>query len=54
MPELHKYLSEIQQASRTIIDAVTDALTALEQSQKEEQTAEIEEEDDLSFSGFAM
>ena len=54
LPELHKYLSEIQQASRTIIDAVTDALTALEQSQKEEQTAEIEEEDDLSFSGFAM
>ena len=54
LPELHKYLSEIQQASRTIIDAVTDALTALEQSQREEQTAEIEEEDDLSFSGFAM
>ena len=54
LAELHKYLSEIQQVSRTIIDAVADALTALEQSEKEEQTAEIEQEDDLSFSGFAM
>ena len=54
LPELHKYLSEIQQASRIIIDAVTDALTALEQSQKEEQTAETEEEDTLCFSGVSM
>ena len=54
LPELHKYLSEIQQAARTITDAVSNALTALEQSQKEEHTAEIEEEDDLSFSGIAM
>ena len=51
--ELHKYLSEIQQAARTITDAVSNALTALEQSQKEEHTAEIEE-DDLSFGGIAM
>ena len=54
LPELHKYLSEIQQAARTITDAVSNALTALEQSQKEEHTAEIEEEDDLSFGGIAM
>ena len=54
LQELHKYLSEIQQAARTITDAVSNALTALEQSQKEEHTAEIEEEDDLSFSGIAM
>ena len=53
LPELHKYLSEIQQAARTITDAVSNALTALEQSQKEEHTAEIEE-DDLSFGGIAM
>ena len=54
LPELHKYLSEIQQAARTITDAVSNALTALEQSQKEEHTAEIEEEDDLSLGGIAM
>ena len=46
-------MSEIQQAARTITDAVSNALTALEQSQKEEHTAEIEE-DDLSFGGIAM
>lgn len=52
--ELNKALSEIQQASRTLTDAVTNALTALEQSQKEENTVETEEEDDLSFNGIAM
>ena len=52
--ELNKALSEIQQASRILTDAVTNALTALEQSQKEENTVETEEEDDLSFSGIAM
>ncbi|MDE5753426.1 MAG: ssDNA-binding domain-containing protein [Oscillospiraceae bacterium] len=52
--ELNKALSEIQQASRILTDAVTHALTALEQSQKEENTVETEEEDDLSFSGIAM
>lgn len=54
LKELNKALSEIQQASRILTDAVTNALTALEQSQKEENTVETEEEDDLSFSGIAM
>ena len=54
LPELHRYLSEIQQAAQTMIDAVTDALISLEQPQKEEQTAEAEEENNLCFSGISM
>ena len=40
--ELSKYLSEIQEAAKTLVTAITDGLTALEQQQTEEQDEAID------------
>lgn len=50
--QLNRVLAEIHDTSKIIIDAVTQALTAQEQTEDEE-AAECED-DDLAISGFAM
>lgn len=50
--QLNRILAEIHTVSKTVIDAVTQSLTAQEQTEDEE-AAECED-DALAISGFAM
>lgn len=52
LDQLNRVLAEIHDTSKTVIDAVTQALTTQEQTENEE--AAESEDDDLAISGFAM
>ena len=48
--ELSKYLTEIQEAAKTLVTAITEGLAALEQSQVQEES----EEEEIDHGGMAM